>query len=196
MSPVTPAVTISIAAPPGGGKTTLSRLLAAKLGDVPILHFDDYEAFTRRGPAEVEAWLSRGAPIGEIAAPGFAEELARLRRSGARHVVVDAPVGRAHPATAAMIDVLIFLDTPLDIALARVIHHQASLAAQSTVPAAARDFTSWLEGYLRNYAGFMRRTYDVQRATVMPQADLVLDGTLTPERLVELALPLIVERTP
>jgi hypothetical protein len=182
------AMVISVAAPPGGGKTTLSRMISAKLHNAPILHYDDHEALTRRSPAEIEAWLDRGARLDEIPVPGFAEKLAGLKASGAPFVVVDSPLGRAHPPTSAAIDFLIFVDTPLDIALARVLLDQARLAARAAEPGAARDFAVWLEGYLGNYARFMRRSYGVQRTTVMPQADLVLDGTFTPDRLVELAM--------
>jgi hypothetical protein len=185
------ATVVSIAAPPGGGKTTLARLLSAKLANAPIVHYDDYEKLTQRSAAEIEAWLDRGAPLADIPIPGFGEKIAALSVGGARYVVVDAPIGRAHPATAAMIDVLVFLDTPFDIALARVIRGQANLAVRAADAGAARNFAIWLEGYLDNYARFMRRSYEVQRSTVMPQADIVLDGALPPQRLAELALAAI-----
>lgn len=180
------ATVISIAGPPGGGKTTLSRMLSAKLHDAPVLHYDDYEALTRHSPAEIELWLDRGARADEIPVPGFAEKLTSLKSAGTPYVVVDTPLGRAHPPTAVMIDFLVFVDTPLDIALARILREQARLAAQTAEPGGALKFAVWLEGYLENYARFMRRSYAVQRTTVMPQADLVLDGSLTPDRLVEL----------
>lgn len=194
MSPSHFATVISVAAPPGGGKTTLSRMIAAKLANVAILHFDDYETFTARDPAEIEAWVGRGAPFAEITAPKFSEDLARLRAGGASYVVVDAPIGRAHPSTAAVIDFLIFIDTPLDVALARVIKAQAARAAQAGLPA-AQGFVTWLEAYLDGYTRFTRRIYGIQRARVMPQADLVLDGTLPPLQLVELAVAAIAERS-
>lgn len=191
MNAAAKATVVAIAAPPGGGKTTLSRLLSAKLSNAPIVHYDDHEQLTRRSPAEIEAWLDRGARLDEIPIPGFAENIAALTVSGARYVLVDAPIGRAHSPTAAMIDFLIFVDTPFDIALARVVRGQATLAVGATEPAAARNFAIWLEGYLDNYARFMRRSYEVQRTTVMPQADLVLDGMLAPQRLTDLAVAAI-----
>jgi uridine kinase len=188
------ATVISIASPPGGGKTTLSRLLSARLHDAPILHYDDYEALTRRSPAEIERWLDDGARLDEIPVPGYAEKLTSLKAAGTAHVVVDGPLGRAHPPTAAMIDFLFFIDTPLDIALARVVRKQATLAAHTPDRDGAPKFVGWLEGYLDNYARFMRRSYVMQRALVLPQADLVLDGTLAPDRLAETMLGTLAER--
>jgi uridine kinase len=188
------ATVISIASPPGGGKTTLSRLLSARLHDAPILHYDDYEALTRRSPAEIERWLDDGAPLDEIPVPGYVEKLTSLKAAGTAHVVVDGPLGRAHPPTAAMIDFLFFIDTPLDIALARVVRKQATLAAHTPDRDGARKFAGWLEGYLDNYARFMRRSYVMQRALVLPQADRVLDGALTPDRLAEAMLGTLAER--
>lgn len=190
------ATIISVAAPPGGGKTTISRMISARLHDAPVLHYDDHEAWTGRDAAAIEAWLDRGAPLDEIAIPGFAAKLAAMRTGGAPQIIVDSPLGRAHPDIAAAIDFLIFIDTPFDIALARVVRHQAGLAARAPQTGAARDFAIWLEGYLDNYARFMRRSYEVQRAKVMPQADLVLDGTLAPDRLTELAMRALAQEMP
>ena len=194
MSTQRTATVISIASPPGGGKTTLSRLLSARLHDAPVLHYDDYEALTRRSPAEIERWLDDGARLDEIPVPGYAEKLTSLKAAGTAHVVVDGPLGRAHPPTAAMIDFLFFIDTPLDIALARVVRKQATLAAHTPDRDGALKFAGWLEGYLDNYARFMRRSYVMQRALVLPQADLVLDGTLAPDRLAETMLGTLAER--
>lgn len=183
-----PARVISVAAPPGGGKTTLCRMISAQLHHAPLLHYDDHESWTRRGAADMQAWLERGARLDEIPLAGFATRLAELKANGGPWVVVDAPLGRAHPATASAIDFLIFIDTPLDVALARVVRSQAAMASMATEPAAPRDFAIWLEAYLENYIRFMRRSYEVQRSVVMPQADLLLDGTLAPDRLTELAM--------
>src|SRR5579872_1542992 len=121
------AAVIAVAAPPGGGKTTLVRLLSAKLS-APMLHYDDFEQITRRTPAEVEAWLDRGAPADEVPLPGFAEALARLKNGGTRSVVLDFLLGRAHGSTATEIDFMIWIDTPLDIALTRTLRQQVALA--------------------------------------------------------------------
>jgi uridine kinase len=184
---------IAVAAPPGGGKTTLVRRLSARLGGAPTLHYDDYEQITKRSPAEVEAWLDRGAPAAEVPLPNFAEALGRMKQSPARHVILDFLLARAHPPTARDIDMLIWIDTPLDLALVRTLRDQVGLA-RNAPPAAG--FMDWLAGYLDNYARVMHRGYQLQWASVRPQADIILDGTLAPDRLVELAAAEILRRFP
>jgi uridine kinase len=190
---MSPAAVIAVAAPPGGGKTTLVRRLATRLGDAPTLHYDDYEQITKRSPAEVEAWLDRGAPASEVPLPNFAEALAGLKQGPARHVILDFLLARAHPATASHIDMLIWIDTPLDIALVRTLREQAGLARNAPPTA---GFIDWLAGYLDSYARVMHRGYQLQRATVRPQADIILDGMLPPDRLAELAAAEILCRFP
>jgi uridine kinase len=189
------AAVIAVAAPPGGGKTTLVRLLAARLGGAPTLHYDDYEQITRRSPAEIEAWLERGAPADEVPLPGFADAMLARKQGGARYVILDFLLARAHQATARHIDMAIWIDTPLDIALARTLRQQVTMAGKAA-PAEAATFVAWLAGYLDSYGRVMHRGYQLQLAAVRPHADLVLDGMLPPEALVERALAEIVRRFP
>jgi hypothetical protein len=143
----------------------------------------------------VEAWLDRGAPAEEVPLPLFAQALAELKQGGARHVILDFLLARAHGPTAREIDLLIWIDTPPDIALARTLRQQVGLARQAP-PAQAARFIEWLAGYLDSYAGVMHRGYELQRATVRSKADIVLDGALPPHRLVELAIVEILRRFP
>jgi hypothetical protein len=186
------AVVIAIAAPPGGGKTTLVRRLAARLS-APALYYDDYEQITRRSPAEVEAWLDRGAPADEVPLPGFAEALAALKGSGARHIILDFLLARAHGPTAGEIDFLIWIETPLDIALARTLGEQVALARAGPMSA---GFLDWLAAYLDSYARVMHRGYLLQRSTVRPKADLILDGLSPPGEVAERAFAEIMRRFP
>jgi len=190
-----PSIVIAVAGPPGGGKTTLARSLSARLGGAPTLHYDDYEQITRRGPSEIAAWLDRGAPADEVPLPGFAEAMLALKQGGARHVILDFLLARAHRATARHIDWLIWIDTPLDIALARTLRQQVALAGKAG-PAEAARFVDWLAGYLDSYSAVMHRGYQLQLATVRPHADLILDGKLPPDDLVERAAADILCRFP
>ncbi len=187
---------IAVAGPPGSGKSTLARALAERLGHAPILSYDDYETMTARPPAEMQAWLARGAPIAEIALPGFAEDLGRLRageavpargpaparRPGA-FVVLDTLVGRAHPAVAGSVDLLVWIEVPLDVALARKVRRVIADSGMRD----PRALLGWLDGYLGHYAGFIRASYLLQRSRIEPGADIVLDGLRPAADLAEAA---------
>lgn len=176
---------IAISGPPGSGKSTLATALAERLG-AALLSYDDYEEITGRSPRAIEAWLAGGAPLAEVAVPGLREDLLALRAGApVRHrpagragrgggaVVHDTLVGRAHPATADLVDFMIWIETPLDVALARKLRRVVGAVR------GRRDLEGlqgWLETYLGHYEGFVRRAYLLQRDRIAPGADLTLDG--------------------
>jgi uridine kinase len=190
-----PAAVIAVASPPGGGKSTLVRHLSARLGGAPTLHYDEFQEMTRRSPAEVEAWLDRGAPLAEVPLPRFLEAVLALKHGGARYVLLDFLLARAHPATAPHIDFVIWIDTPPDLALARVLRDQVAISLRGPVAGRAQ-LVEWLEPYLETYERFLHRSYEMQRSKVRPLADMVVDGKLSSERLAELTGTEILARFP
>lgn len=187
---------LAVAGPPGSGKTTLSHALSQDLGGAPVLAYDAYEEVTRWPPEQVAAWLARGAPFDAVPVPGLAEDLARLRRgepvpdrerggllrpsrrgSGRPVIVLDTLLGRAHPGTAAQIDHLVWLDLPLDVALARKLRSFTAEARRD--PSAAAGLLGALDAYLGRYDTLLHPTYALQRERVRPAADRILgDGTV------------------
>lgn len=159
---------IAIAAPIGGGKSALAAALREALPGSAALHFDDHETATRQPAAQLAEWLASGADFSRLEAPGLAERLAALQAIGASCVVFEMPLGRAWPATATAIDLLVWIDVPLDIALARrmldVLGHPGP------------DATGWLREYLPVYIDTLHGVLQAQARVVRPQADLVLDG--------------------
>lgn len=190
-----PPFVVAVTGPPGSGKTTLSRALAERLGGAPVLSYDAYETITGWPPERVAAWLADGAPFDAVPVPGLAEDLARLRRGepvpdrerggtlrlarrGARPVIVlDTLLGRAHPGTGRQIDHLVWLDLPLDRALARKLRSFTEEARRD--PSAAPGFLAALDAYLGRYDTLLHPTYALQRNRVRPSADQILGaGTL------------------
>jgi len=122
---------IAVAAPPGGGKTALVRALAARLGDATAIHFDAYEMATERPVAEIVQDLRAGVAFDDFANPQLAIDLAALKNGEAitppdegriepaKYILFEMPMGRAHGPTAGLIDLLLWIDIPFDIALAR-----------------------------------------------------------------------------
>ncbi|WP_245516672.1 AAA family ATPase [Methylobacterium segetis] len=184
-----PAFVIAISGAPGSGKTTLAKALARDLGGAPILDYDSYEQITIWPPERVAVWLGRGAPIAEVPLPGLAADLAALKqgravadrarggtmrvsRAGPRAIVFDTLLGRAHQDSGLLIDYLIWLDVPLDVALARKVR-SFTAEARGDLRAGA-SLLSHIDTYLGHYEDLLRPTYAIQRQRVRPGADLVL----------------------
>lgn len=201
-----PATTfvVAVAAPIGGGKSSLVQGLAKALNGAATLHFDDYELATRQSPAELAHWLAQGADFNSLRAPGFAVAVSALRRgevaidsaSGqpirpGEFVVLEMPLGRAFSETAALIDFLVWVETPLDLALARNLR---ALTVEALTDADdPRHFLRWLDDYLGQYMDPVRLILQLQKTRVVAAADLILDGTQPPAALIADAARMIVE---
>jgi uridine kinase len=177
---------IAIAGPPGSGKTALIIALSKLVPDSAVLFFDGFETPSDlMSSAALSRWLAAGARFDDFAVTGLAEALAALKAGRAAVepasgrkvapaglVLFEMPFGRAYTPTAALIDTLVWLDTPLDVALARNI-----LAWEAETPPRPRP---WLAGYIKEYLSVTRAVLAAQRAQVAPGADLVLDGLAAP----------------
>ena len=188
---------IAISGPPGAGKTTLLAGLAERLRPVAVVEYDRYEQVTSLSPDAIADWLAHGAdydalPLGALAADlaGLKQATTAGRSEGTRPLVLfDTLVGRAHAATAQLIDRLVWIDVPLDVALARKIGAMARLAADEMPRAqAAARFVDWTAAYCRHYERFIHRTYAVQRDRVRPGADLIIDGLASTEEQVAMVI--------
>lgn len=169
---------VAICGPPGAGKSTLAATLAARWEGARVVDWDAWETFTHRPPEAIEAWLARGADPSEMSAPGLAEALAAAAARGP--VAFETPVGRAHPETAPLIDLMVWIEAPADLALARKL--SALLAIEGGPP---RD---WMAGWLAAYPRVVRPAAALQAARVRPLADLVIDAETAPPRQAEAVL--------
>lgn len=182
-------VVIGIAGAPGSGKSTVTRALAAALGDATAIHMDSYERMTRQGMEEIAAWAARGGDPNELPVPLLHEHLAALKAGQAvtdpatgatlrpaRYIVFETQFGRDHCATGEHIDLLAWIDTPREVALARTVR-QGLADALAAPPAQQRERIAWLQGYVENYLALVRQLLVRQRERVLPGADLVLDAT-------------------
>jgi Uridine kinase len=198
---------IAIAGAPGSGKSTLARALADALPEACVLAMDSYEHMTRQSMEQLAAWAARGADVDELPLPLLAEHLAALKAgravtdpatgagiAAAPFIVFETQFGRSHRASGQHIDWLVWLDTPRELALARTLRQLAGEALDAE-DAQLRERLEWLASYLGNYLGLVRQLLVQQRERVLPQADLVVDGTDDPARLAAVLCEQILRHT-
>ena len=184
---------VGISSVSGGGKTAVTRRLVEVIGDAVALHFDDYDD-TNLHPDDLRRWFADGADYNAYQTPVFSRHLQALMSGQSirypvegiivgpsRYVVADAPLGRAHSDSGQFIDLMIFIDTPLDIAMARRIIRDIEQEAPST----ADDTLKLVKGELSGYEGGARPIYENFQERVRAGSDLIVDGTLSIDLIVE-----------
>lgn len=200
---------IAVAAPIGGGKTAVSRSVAAQLPGTAVLSFDHYEQATGQPIQNLQGWLQRGADFDEFVVPALREDLARLKRGEAvhdpatraviapgRYLVFENPLGREARSLAPFVDLLLWVDVPPDVALARKLRELVGRLRQESGRERDAERLAWLEQYLENYLAVVREILQLQRERVTARADLVLSGMRDPEEIAREAAAEIRRRFP
>ncbi len=197
---------IAVAGPIGSGKSTLVGGIARGLGNASILHYDSYEHATRRTPAEIIQWMRAGADFNDFALPGLARDLSKLKNGTSvvnpadggtieaeQFTVFEMPLGRAHRQTAPLIDLLLWIDIPFDIALAR---KAGEYAKRLLAEGDGTGGLNWLAEYFDNYLSLIRPLMKIQEDRVRPGADHVIDGREEPDVMTSLAVEAVLASVP
>jgi uridine kinase len=178
------AVVIAISGATAVGKTTCVRSVAASLEDAVSLAYDDYAAVSRWHP-DILQWIDEGCdPNQFVTIPQLVSDLRSLRAGQAirlphnqavvepaRFVVLDEPWGRERQEIRPLIDFVVYLHLPLDVALCRRLLREVSHGANPM---------EFVEFYLQKR---VREVYLRQQACG-ESADLVLDASRSADDLV------------
>jgi hypothetical protein len=158
---------IAISAVGGGGKTAVSTLLQKSLQSSVLFSFDDFDD-TNVYPEDYYEWSLRGGNLLEFDCPGLAEAVRReVQKGEVPYIVLDYPFGRDHPRLRDLIDLSVFIDTPLDVALARRILRDYPGTSGPGKGQLRKDLAYYLEK-----ARYPFLDMDKRKET----SDLVLDG--------------------
>lgn len=158
-------ITIAIAGVSGGGKTALVTHLATHTNSAIALFFDDYDL---DGPDDVLEWVDRGADSHEWNLEPFVADFVELLKQPVEYIFLDYPFAYQHMRMKEYIDLAVFIDTPLDLALARRISRDFHDSSEEEIVA-----------QVNYYASHGRRAYIHMLNKIQPDSDLLVDGTLT-----------------
>jgi len=163
---------IAIAAVAGGGKTTITSRLSQVLYNSKTLYFDEYDF---EGPDDILNWVERGADCNEWKLEPLISDLSNLISSDdTDFIILDYPFARLHDKLK-NIDLTIFIDTPLDIAMARrILRDYRNMNAEAILDD------------LSNYISRGRNGYESMLKTTKPNSDLIIDGSLSVEDIVNI----------
>ncbi|PFZ82283.1 hypothetical protein COL83_32080 [Bacillus wiedmannii] len=163
---------ITVAAVSGGGKTTVTERLTHKLMNSKALYFDSYDF--DNCPADICKWIDDGANYDEwVLTPLIKDIQHLLQNSYLDYIIVDYPFAYLNSEMRQFIDVTIFIDTPLDIAMARRILRDFK-----------EDTMSEIQNDLKHYITYARKAYLEALHTVKPNSDIVLDGSLSVDEII------------
>ncbi len=183
-----PTFVIAISGVSGAGKTTLVKRVAALLDDAAALHFDDYQPVATY-PTDLAGWIAAGKDLDAWEIPQLVADLKALREGKAialpadkgkvrpaRFIILEEPSGRARSGLRALIDFVVLLDLPLEIALARKVVEYISHCLREVPQAELALAMQRLVDYYAQYPAH-RAYYQTILEHVRRDCDLVLDGT-------------------
>lgn len=170
---------IAIGAVTAGGKTTVVNAIKDQLSKIASLHFDDYSF-----EGEVEdfsKWVSEGADVHVWDLSPLKADIERIIRSGEYdYLLLDYPFAYQHQMIKDYLDCCIFIDTPLDIAMARRV-------LRDMKEAAADEIRNEMDTYLK----CARIAYVQMQKVHLSISDYVIDGARELEDIINEAVEIV-----
>ena len=167
---------MAINAVSGGGKTALANLVRLSLPGSVLFCFDDFEG---AAPEDFYEWYKGGRDLEEFDCLQMREAVNHEIQKGiAEFIILDYPFSRDHPQFQIQIDLSVFVDTPLDVAMARrIVRDYRAEDGESAAVAVER-----LRQEMKHYVEKARYPYlDTERHKAT--SDVVLDGCRSLEEL-------------
>jgi uridine kinase/N-acetylglutamate synthase-like GNAT family acetyltransferase len=173
---------ISISGISGSGKTTVANALNDWIANSKVIYFDNIPGnLLGRNYCE---WSESGADCNEWILTPIIDEIERLSSESLDYIILDYPFGKTHSKVGAYVDFSVWIDIPLDIALARRILRDFTRRQTSRRPLkgnTSEEVSSYLDFFLARH----RDTYFRHIETIRSHVDLIIDGTKRPEDIAD-----------
>lgn len=175
---------ISISGLSGSGKTAVTNALKARLVNAAVISFDDYGDRVYLG-RDINEW-SADSSDDEWHTEPVAADVERLLNEPLDYIILDYPFGYGNRLVGQYINLAVFIDVPLDVALARRIIRDYTSRDENTNVADVEEVSlAGLDKELRFYLSHSRSTYARMPEMQKPTSDLVVDGTRMPEEIAD-----------
>ncbi|MBA3721474.1 MAG: AAA family ATPase [Parachlamydiaceae bacterium] len=170
----------------GSGKTTLTHNLGKTLNATTIF-WDDFDPIST-APSDYLEWFKTSGDYNDWKYDALVDTLQSLKLNQTitcpvtkrvliptKYIFFDSPLGYDHKASGQLIDFLVFLDTPPDIALARRLYRDFQPQAKRNDNDILEEIAIYLESTRPLYMAIYERK---------SKADLILDGNQPIETLI------------
>ena len=170
---------ISISGVSGGGKTTVTNALKSRLTNSEIISFDNYDDVKLN--RDINEWSADTNDENEWYVEPIVKDIERLLIQPPDYIIIDYPFGYRNLCVGKHINFAVFVDTPLDIALARRIIRDYTNRTSDRNEIEVSLFA--IEKELKFYLKKSRPTYVRMSETQIPFSDLIVDGTKSPDEI-------------
>jgi uridine kinase len=182
---------IAIAGHSGAGKSTAIDHLVHHLGDANTLSLDSYRSSSIY--PESASWIEEGADPNAFKMPLYDADVRALKNGisvihpetgnelrPARYLVLEEHFGRGRAAVSDLIDFVVYIDTPLEVAYIRKLARKTSFLPWEENPIV---FIEHLRENLEWYLRVGRRFYLAVHDRVRNDCDLVVNGLLPSQEI-------------
>ena len=197
-----PIFVIAIAGHSGAGKSTVIEALVSRLGNANSLSLDAYESSSTY-PAAAK-WIKDGADPNRFQTPQFDADVRALKNgksiihpqtdeemSAKSFLIIEEPFGRERDSLHNLIDFVVYIDTPLEVAYARKLLRKSDFLPWEDNPSV---FINNLRENLLWYLRVGRSFYGAVGSRVKKNCDLIVDGTFSTEEIVEEIFKSVMEK--
>lgn len=170
---------IAVSGVTAGGKTTIINELKKKMKSAKSLHFDDYDF-----EGEVDdfhQWVMNGADYNVWNLEPLKKDILKfIGDNEVQYILLDYPFAYKNDLIKPFIDCAIFIDTPLDIAMARRV-------LRDMLNATGDEIREDMSFYLK----YARIAYEEMLKTILPNSDYVIDGSMHLGEIVKQVMDII-----